>query len=182
VINEGNHRARCTGEADAQFGYSSNGTEQIALLFDLLDESDQPTGDRITWFGYFSEKAVPIAIKALRACGWQGDNFTDLTGVESQVVELVVKHEPYEDRVTGEQKVSAKVAFINQPGAGGRVEMKKQMDAGQRAAFAAKMRGALVAEKQAARPATRPAARPAPKASKPWDGTGADPNADDLAF
>jgi hypothetical protein len=175
MIQEGIHRARCTGEADAQFGYSSQGTEQISLLFDLLDESDTPTGERITWFGYFSEKAIPIAIRALRACGWQGDNMTDLTGVDSQPVDLVIKHEPYEDK-TGEQRIAAKVAFINVAGGGGRVEMKKTMDAGQRAAFAAKLRGALVADKQKQGTGAKPAARPAPKPSKQWDGQGADPN------
>lgn len=182
-IQPGKYKARCTGEQDVQFGYAGTNSEQVALVFRITE--GEHAGYETTWFGNFgSEDAITLTLKALRACGWQGDNITDLKGIDSQDVELVFVEEVSQQ--DGKTYVRAK--YVNKPG--GRVEMKKTMDAGARAAFAQKLRGKIVALGQkagadVARPASRPAnggaaggaAKPAPA----WDGTGPSPD-DDIPF
>lgn len=141
MIEAGNYRARCTGEQDVQFGLSRSGGEQIAITFDLLDGEGRATGQQITYFGSFVGGALKHTKDALRNCGWQGDSLMDLTGIDSCEVELRVVHKEFEG------VPRAEVSFVNKPGGGsGAVKFKNAMTDEQRAAFAARMRGAFMGD------------------------------------
>lgn len=132
-------------------GHSGNGSEQIAVLFDYVNQSGEP--DRITWFGYFSDAACDRTIEALRYCGWEGDDFGRLEGLDKNEVELVLETETYEG------KARLKVQWVNRLSG---LALKAPMDASQVASFAARMRGKAVASKQKmAAPRTQTQARPA---------------------
>lgn len=135
MIPEGHHRARAL---DGVLGYTLNGNEQIAVLFQLLDGELQ--GQRITWYGYFTEKTTERTFESLEHCGWEGDDLSDLTGIDRNEVTLVVEHETGEDGVR-----RARVRWVNSSGG---IAMKDRMEPGDAKAFASRMRGALVARRQ----------------------------------
>lgn len=134
MLAAGTYRAR---PVRAALGVTGTGKEQIGVLFDLVD----PPGERITWYGYFTEGTFDRTIESLRAIGWSG---TDLAEFQGDIVpqgfdrevELVVKQEEYNG------KVSAKVAFIN---SGGGLAMKDVLAPDAARVFAAQMKGRIAA-------------------------------------
>ena len=153
MISVGRYRARAR---EAQLGYTQGGKEQIAVQFELLDEG--AGGAMLTWYGYFTEKTTSRTLEALRICGWIGDDLSNLAGVTSNEVELVV--EP-EEGLDGQQRM--RVRWVNRLG-GGALALKNAMDDQQRREFAARMKGDVIASKQASGPA---AAAPAPTQPTP---------------
>lgn len=121
---------------------TNNGTEQIAVRFVLTDGEHK--GSYITWYGFFTEKTTERTLESLRHCGWQGDDLTNLDGITENDVELVIEDEEGQD---GEWR--SRVRWVNQPG--GRA-LKSRMDEATKAAFAAKMRGTVVAHRQKTQP------------------------------
>jgi len=142
------------------FGVTSNGNEQVAVVFQNTE------GERITWYGYFSDKAALRTLESLRHAGWDGrqETFADLAGLGSRDVELVVEEEEYNGQVR------ARVRWVNEPGRGGPA-LKETMSTAQRQAFASRMRGAIgVAAQQyggQAPPSPRQAPAPAPRRVPP---------------
>jgi hypothetical protein len=150
-------------------GLSSKNTEQIAVLFDYVDVHGEP--QTITWFGYFSEAACDRTLEALRYCGWEGDDFGQLDGLDRNEVELELEHETYE----GKERL--KVRWVNRLSS---LALKAPMDAGQIASFAARMRGKAIASKQkmaAATPRTQQPARAPASATRPAGGFDPGPSA-----
>ncbi len=140
----GTHAARAIA---AKLGETSKGDPQVAVEFEISDLPDGPR--RLMWYGYFTEKTEDRTIEALRICGWTGTDFTDIqVGAD---VSLVIEEEVYE------RKTRTKVKWVNRPGG---IAMAKAMDAAKAAAFAARMKGKLLAFDQAA--GTKPAAAPKP--------------------
>ena len=141
MIQPGKYRARATGAEDVQFGVSAKGNLQIGVLFELLDE--EMAGQTISWVGTFAEgKSTDISIKALEACGWQGDDPTEsLEGISTNEVILVVEHEAGEDG-----RVYAKVAWVNRPGAG-RVKFKQPINGQDLRVFGADIKRAVMANR-----------------------------------
>lgn len=138
MLDKGYYRARALG---GEFGYSSKkGTEQVAVEFEILDESHQ--GERITWIGFFTDKTTERTMESLRICGWKTDDVTDLQGITDNEVQLVIDHETFEG------KERAKVQWVNRPSSG--FQMKSTMNADQKKAFAQRMKGAAVKSRQAA--------------------------------
>jgi hypothetical protein len=119
----------------ADLGYTSNDREQVAVQFKIID--GEYAGRTLTWYGYFGDetkgKKTPteITIAALRACGWIGDDITNLEGIDREEVELVIVVDTYQG------KTSNKVRWVNKPGGG--LALKARMDDKQRKAFAARM-------------------------------------------
>jgi hypothetical protein len=152
MLEIGEYRASARA---AVLGTTKNGTEQVAVTFDLLDLP----GQTITWYGFFSEKAEEIAFRGLRAAGFAGADLSDLASLQpGPECVLVIDHETYEG------KVRAKVKFINRGGAG--IPVKSQLDPGSAKAFAARMKGRILAFDQGAGspPLPKPAAKPTPRA------------------
>jgi hypothetical protein len=133
-IEPGTHGARAV---EAQLGYTKTGKEQVAVQFELEN------GSRITWYGYFTDKTKKTTFAALRACGWVGDDLSDLSGLVSNEVEVVIEEE---DDQNGKPRM--RVRWVNSPG-GGSIALAKPMGEAQAAAFAKKMRGSVLAHDQA---------------------------------
>jgi len=155
MITPGTHRARALS---AGLGYSSNGKEQVGVDFQILEGEHE--GEHITWWGYFTEATVDKTVEALRTCGWEGDDLCDLTGIEKNHVDLVVQAKEFTNPKTGEVRDGVEVRWINRAGG---MQMRDKMDQGQAAAFAAKMRGRVVALRSGNGRAPAPAAKPQPK-------------------
>lgn len=154
MISPGRYIARAS---DWRFTVSSTGSEQLAVSFQL------EAGDTLTWWGSFSDKALPHTMKALRAMGWRGTDLAELDnhggGLDGQQVELVVEESEYQGRV------SPKVRWVNSLGG---ISTAKGVDAGGMRAFSARMRSKIAALEGGSRPAPR--APPQAKASLKGDG------------
>jgi hypothetical protein len=141
MLENGRYRAR---GVEGALGVAKTGTEQVAVLLEVVEGDDM--GARITWFGHFTEKATERTLESLRHLGWQGDDITDLSGIERNVVEIVVEHEVGNDGVP-----RARVRWINRGGGGG-IAMKERMDQGAAAALAKRIKGKAVASRVHALP------------------------------
>jgi hypothetical protein len=118
MLEAGRYKAR---GVEGALGVAKNGTEQIAVLVEVAE--GERAGARLTWFGFFTEKAIDRTFESLRHLGWQGDDITDLSGIDANIVEIIVEHEP--DQNSGEMR--PKVRWINRSGGGG-IAMKDRMD------------------------------------------------------
>lgn len=150
ILEPGDYRAKAV---EAVLGRSSKGTEQVAVRFALLDFPQQS----ITWYGYFSEKAFEISMRGLRSAGFTGDNLADLSSLRedtSPEVVLVIEHDEYNG------KIRPRVQFINSSGG---MAVKDALDEGEAKAFAARMKGRVVAFDKAV--GAPPASKGAPKAN-----------------
>lgn len=153
-------------------GRAGNGTEQIAIGFDVhlgVDQQSVP----MTWYGFFTDRALETTTKALRVLGWDPDErdyrFDELnpadpydTPIKGAEAQLVLEHE--ED---GEGGQRIRIRWVNSPNGG--LVVKERMDAGAAAEFSQTLRSRLLAQRgpqtpRRAPPApTRPAASPTPR-------------------
>ena len=124
---------------EAALGTTSKGGEQVAILFTLLEGPNE--GERITYYGYFTEKTQERTLETLEYCGWEGDDLSDLRGVDRNDVYLVIEHEPDQN---GETR--ARVRWVN---AAGGIAMQNRMAPADAASFAQRMRGTVLARRQA---------------------------------
>jgi len=150
MASPGKYRAKAREWA---WGMSSNNNPQLAISFELLDHP----GESITAYRSFTDEAFDYSLDALRTCGWKGDDFDDLTGLDRNEVVLVLENETYE----GETKL--KVKYINSTGG---LALKTVMEPSQVKGFAAKMRDKIrAADAKAGRlPGQKPAA------GETWEG------------
>lgn len=145
-MDDGRYVARACAGA---LGYTSKQKPQIAI--DLEITQGESAGQHVTWYGYFSDAAHERTFAALRTLGWEGDDLSDLTGIDKNEVSITLKSEEYEGKWT------QKVAWINPLGG---LVLKDRMDASQLKAFAASMRGAAIASRSG-----NGASTPKPKAA-----------------
>lgn len=128
-------------------GTSGTGKEQIGVEFEIQDEQ----GGHITWYGFFTDKTMDRTIETLRLCGWKGSDLNSLDGLGDNEVSIVLETEEYEG------KSRQRVQWVNRAGG---LAMANPLSADQAKAFAAKMKGAVVAydmAKGAVQQATTPA-------------------------
>jgi hypothetical protein len=174
-IPKGKYKARAK-RGQWGLGTAGNGTPQVAVRFDLVAFEAG-----ITWYGFFTDKAMETTLKALDACGWKGVDIKELDredcGLDANEVELVVEEERGQDGV-----VRSKVRWVN---SGGGVALKNRMQGNDLDSFAAQMRKRIMAKDPAraraaasAAPAKPPAPR-APPAAPPPREPGSD---DDIPF
>lgn len=174
-LNDGKYKAKA---AEWGLGETSTGKEQIAITFDLLDPDF--AGQRITYFGFFTEESLQYTIKNMRTCGWEGDDLLELGGLDKNEVILVVENEEYNGKVT------PKVKFIN---ALGGLALKTPMTPAKQQSFAAQMRQRIAAldafERQGSggKPTPRPSAKPNGRVKQTVGGDPRDvPPPDDMPF
>ena len=124
---------------------------QVVVSFELI-EPDPEAGMFTSYFGSLSDAAIEHTVKALRNCGWQGDDLSELPALAeadqlNEQVELVVKHESWEG------KPRAKVAWVNRPG-GGKVKLERTIEGEDLRSFGQQMRSRIAAAggKRGARP------------------------------
>ena len=131
-MKDGKHIARATGTYD--FAISSKQSEYVRVGFVIAE--GPATGERINADLYFTPKTEQRSLEALRYCGWDGDDPTELSNITANCVELDIKGEEYEG------KTNPRVQWINQIRG---VTVKNQMDSQAKKAFAARMRGTVMA-------------------------------------
>jgi len=93
--------------------------------------------EQVTWNGSFKEKAVDFTIKALIACGLQGNNPAGPLTVGKEV-SLVIENE-----VGTDGKERSKVKWVNEPGA-----LKKIIDPSMAKAKLSSLEGAVMLARQ----------------------------------
>lgn len=123
----------------AALGYTSSDKEQVAVELRILDE--EFLGDTITWYGYFTDGTTERTLESLRLLGWAGDDLFDLSGIGSTEVRIVIEEDEYEG------KVRLKVRWVNAIGGLG---LAKPMNEAQSRAFAARMKGSVLAHNKKA--------------------------------
>jgi hypothetical protein len=147
IVNKQTVRARAV-QGSAALGWTSKKTEQVAVQLQIREGEDE--GRVLTWYGSFSDSALgrgtvcDRTLESLRYMGWQGDEIWDLSTIgddDADDVMIVIDHEVGQD---GETR--AKVSWVNKLGNGAAI--KDRMDDGQARAFAAKMKGKVLALKQ----------------------------------
>jgi len=121
-----------------QFADAKTGTTQAVLGFEFTDESGQPTNQFMPYFGALTDAAIDFTVEALRNCGWEGDDLSELpalveSGALSSPVQLVVVHEEY----NGEWR--AKIKFVNRAG-GGKLRLERELDDAGLKSFAQRMK------------------------------------------
>lgn len=135
MIAAGTYRVR---GVDGALGMTGTGKEQVGVELEILEGDAK--GQRITWRGYFTDGTFDRTIESLRHLGWQGNDLADLRGINANEAVAVIEHEQYEG------KLRARVQWINAPGG---IALKERLDASQTAAFAARMKGRILALDQA---------------------------------
>jgi hypothetical protein len=151
ILSPGNYRAKASEWA---IGQASTGTMQIGVSFDLLDLP----GQRITWYGFFTDSTLKTTVKALRTMGWEGSDpseFADRGGrLDTNEVQLVVEHE--QDK-NGETRARAR--WVNPAGG---LAMKSVLQGNDLKAFGAQLRGKILAL-DPSRASQHAAAKPTPQ-------------------
>lgn len=125
-------------DTTAQFGTSKNGKDECVIAFTILDGPN--TGERISAYLYFSTDAgMARSIESMRYCGctFPGEDITNLEGLGSRDVQLVIEQEDWDG------KTRAKVKYINS----GTPIVANPMGAGERQSFKDRMRGQLLSLK-----------------------------------
>lgn len=139
---KGKYLGRAIG---TEWGRSQKGNMQIAVTCEITQACDEH-GKTITWFGTFSDAATEMAVRALRAFGWEGDDLSDLDNLDTEQckrflgreVELVIEEEEYDG------KVRSRVRFVNEPGTG-KFAFKEPVGGNDLRRFAASMKSAIKA-------------------------------------
>jgi hypothetical protein len=156
-IEPGTYRATATNEFN--FQQAKTGSQYLRLYFRLIDNPEVTIG----WSGFFTEKTQARTLEALRACGWRGDDLSQLSFPAGNEVLLVIEDEEYEG------KLHSRVAFVNSIRG---PSVKNAMAPQDLKMFAARMKGAIVAFDQAQK-AAGVQAPPAPIGYPSGGGAGA---------
>jgi hypothetical protein len=145
ITEAGKYQARCIDDPSSiRWGRAKSGAEQIALTFAIIDSNGEPTVSTMEYVGSFgSQQSAEIALKALRVCGWQGDDILDLRGINANVVELDVQWDEYQN----ERRL--RIKWLNRPGAG-RIAFRDSLDDRAKQALARRIRGLAAGLSQSA--------------------------------
>lgn len=136
-ITAGYYTARAVS---GEFGTAKTDTDQICVEFKI--EEGPFTGQRVFWFGFFTDRTEERTVESLRHCGCtfvRGD-VTDLTGLSENLVTLDIGYEPDQN---GRDKL--KVKWVNRYGSG---PMANKMDDSAKKSFASRMRATVAATAQ----------------------------------
>lgn len=157
MIAKGKYKAKAT---EGVYGTAKNkGTTFVRVSFQVVDGPE--AGNYVTWDGYFTENTNERTIESLRHCGctFPGNDITNLEGLTTNDVQVVVEHESYtikEGENAGQEKTVARVAWVNSLGTYGVPEDQRLDDAGKKS-FAARMKGLLMATGKKSASPNRPA-------------------------
>lgn len=141
----GEHQGRGVQGALAECG-----TGRVEVAVELVGLSDGVKDLSITAHLMFGDEIVDKernksmtdkTIEALRALGWEGDDLSNLTGIDKNLVRFGVKHEEHQG-VT-----RAKVNWI---GRAGGLAVRNRLTGDALASFSAKMKGKILASKKSA--------------------------------
>lgn len=130
-------------------GKANTGTPQIGI--ELMVTQGESEGQRITYYGFFTPNASEYTFKTMRDLGWEGDDITNLAGLDKNEVTVYVGTEVHE----GKQR--QKVKAIYPLGGAGIANPLSDTEA---KVLAAQMKGAAIASRSA-KPADKPKSKPA---------------------
>jgi hypothetical protein len=165
-----------------RFGHADNEkrTEQVGLQLEI--QEGEFKGRLLSWYGFFTDDATEIALKAMRALGWEGVDLRQFQTVYNGKAQAVVQHER-----DPKGKMRAKVQWINPIG----VAMKNEYGAVQLAQLAQRIKGTAARIGMPGsggagggddrRPPTAPPRAPAGAQRDPWDDDRPPPPSDDDA-
>jgi hypothetical protein len=106
LVPAGKYRSRAI---EAVLGETGTGKEQVVVRFEILNEGFD--GHTVPWYAVFAtDKMSRRILEGLRACGWDGDDLSDLSGVSDNDVEIEVEHHEWNGRV------NARVKWVNKLG------------------------------------------------------------------
>lgn len=110
-----------------QIGETENGTLQIAIDMDVLDQ-DKSVG-QMTTFLYFSEGAAVYSYERLRALGWKGQGPEDIDKLDdiftNKVPVRVTVPEQYKDKTGAMKTGNSKLEILT---GAGTVKLSKPLD------------------------------------------------------
>lgn len=154
-------------EGSEQYGTTTNGNDQI-----LIDVEVPALERNFTVFLVFSDAAAQYAIDKLRACGWEGDDVSNLAGIGKNEVDIAIKYESYQ----GKERMKVDIYA-----GGGRFTLENQMDDKQKRSFAARMKSMMKggASNGAATPKPPPTAR---RSAAPVSDVGGSAPDDEIPF
>lgn len=160
LVTEGPHRAKAIKPTTNPWGKSKEkGTDFVRITFKITDGDF--AGRSVVWDGYFTDNTTERTIESLQHCGctFPGNDITNLAGIDSNDVIVIVEHQKFTEQETGAEKTFARVAWVNAATRGIATEL--QMDPATKASFTEKMRGAI-AFKKAGKQAAPSGSAPAP--------------------
>lgn len=178
MINEGKHVAR--GVEGALTQSKEKGTPGVQVILEVTE--GEHAGTRIRWDGWLTEGGegkegtAQRTLESLRYLGWQGEFLTDLTGIDSNLVQIVVEHE--ERDINGEIKTFPRVRWVNRLGGGAKISDEARMPEASAKALAQRFRAMArgVPVVQGGKPAaTKPGTGQKPVATKPRTSADTDP-------
>lgn len=120
----------------ADFYYTKNGNEAVAIGLQIDNDNPEVAGEVVSWRGFFTEKALKQTIKSLRTIGWEGNDLSTIDKTIGHRVSVVVEMEEFEG------KQYPRVQWINPLGG---MSINNAMGASEKKAFAARMKGAIMA-------------------------------------
>jgi hypothetical protein len=131
AIEARKYRAKADATTAEWTRSSQKGTRAIEVSF-VIEPGEPSAGERVKWTGYFTAATQERTLASMQhaGCSFPSDKITDLSGLGSKVVQIVVEIEVNQN---GQSK-GPRVAWVNDPDAGG-----KQMDDGDLAGFESEM-------------------------------------------
>lgn len=151
-IPDGKYRGKAKSGVP-QLIESAKGTPGVAV--EMVFTAPEMAGALLGWTGWLSDGAFDRTVESLRHMGWTGTDLDQITGLDTNEVELVVQAEEYEG------KKYPRIQFINRIGS----PLGVPMTADKAKTFAAAMRDRIKALDAAG------GRKPAPRTSRPVNGT-----------
>jgi hypothetical protein len=135
AIEAGKYRAKADATTAQWTKSSQKGTRAIEMMF-VVEPGENCAGERVKWTGYFTQSTQERTVESMQyaGCTFASGKITDLAGLGSQVVQIVVEIEVSQ---SGAPK-GPRVAWVNDANAGG-----KPMDDADLSGFEAEMAGVL---------------------------------------
>lgn len=162
MIAVGTYRARQSG-AVVLGASAQKGTPFIETHFRVVE--GEHNGETARWTSYFTENTNERTIQSLQIAGWVGEDLSEFGdgephGLDANEVNIVVEHETYNDKTSGEEKTVAKVAWVNR--VGGYLNTAASMTPEAAQSFGERMRGLVLKMRaKTPAPATPPSTDPA---------------------
>jgi hypothetical protein len=100
------------GYVEQAYGKSKSGIPELLLRVEI-----PAIGRVLTTPMYFSLEAAPHSVSRLRACGWRGEDLADLTGVDTNEIDVDVSYRVWSQAEGGDGSMKLKVQILS--GGGG---------------------------------------------------------------
>ena len=137
MIATGSFAAKAAGPLE-MVKSPEKGTPAAKVVIEL--KAGPNVGERIEWLGWLTDKTTERTAESLALMGYDGSN--ELSVMNKEFI-AVIEHEEYTNKA-GEKKMRPRVAWINDPSGGGRLD---PMTATEVAGSKERLKAALTAAK-----------------------------------